>query len=713
MVRDWKTRRLTRRYVVLFAALLGVVAFVAVASGTITPSTFNAADGNLVVNGSEKDWATPGLINCTSTPKVGCGLDLPTGQNDDSFTGPQANKEDSVPISIGTGSIPNNKSDLTRFYTANERVGTGATAKQFLYLAWERVQEPQGSTNMDFEFNQLSCEGTTQNPTPNVGGCSGNGVTPTRSENDLLITYDLAKGGVSPTLSFHKWILSGACENNGSNPPCWGAHQSLQSTTSEGAINDPTNNPSGSPAGSVVDPIAPDAPRTLSPRTFGEASINLTDSNIFPSGCTHFGSAFLKSRSSSEFSADLKDFIAPNPVNISNCGTIIIRKDAQPDDPQDFSFADTIPAPCAIGTLDDDGANGSSTPSSVTCNNVQASQYTVTETTATGWDLTNINCTDPTNNSSGNTATGVLTIDLAADETVDCTFVNKRQPQVKLQKTLDPASDTGTFNLDISQSNVSKASAANVGNGGVAPASGFVSVAPGSVTVSETQGNSGNIADYTKAISCDSSKGGNSGATSYSFTVAYGDQVTCTITNTRKPRIQLIKSLAPANDSGLFNLDISQSNVSKASATNVGNNGAAPASGFVTVDAGSVTVSETAGTNTSLADYAKSISCGAKGSNSGQTSLSITVANGDTVTCTITNTRRKFTIVAFVCETTGGTNALYQSTVAPLVNGVPGATTNTQSQLPSGVSADTLCALAANYPNLNSGTYNRQVVITP
>jgi Prealbumin-like fold domain len=710
VVRDWKTRRLTRRYVWALASLLAMLAFVAVASGTLAPSTFNAADGNLVVNGSEKDWATAGLINCTSTPKVGCAIDLPTGQNDDSFTGPQANKEDSVPISVGTGSIPNNKSDLTRFYTANERVGTGATAKQFLYLAWERVQEPNGSTNMDFEFNQLSCGGTQQNPTPNVGGCSGNGVTPTRSPNDLLITYDLAKGGVSPTLSFNKWILSGSCSNNGSAPPCWGASNPLSGTASEGSINDPTNNPT---TGSVVDNIAPDNPRTLSPRTFGEASINLTDSNIFPSGCTHFGSAFLKSRSSAEFSADLKDFIAPLPVNISNCGTIIIRKDAQPDDAQDFSYSDTIPAPCEIGTLDDDGSSGSATPSSVTCNNVLAGTYTVTETFASGWDLTNINCTDPTNNSSGVTSTGVLTINLAADETVDCTFVNKRQPQVKLLKTLDPASDTGTFNLDISQSGSSKASASNVGDGGAAPSSGFVSVAPGSVTVSETQGNSGNIADYTKAISCDSSKGGNTGSTSYAFSVAYGDQVTCTITNTRKPRIKLVKALVPSNDGGLFNLDISQGGSSKASATDVGDGGAAPASGFVTVDAGSVTVSETQGTGTNLANYTKSISCGSKGSNSGQTSLTINVANGDTVTCTITNTRRKFTIVAFVCETTGGTNALYQSTVAPLVSGVPGTAVNTQSSLPSGVTADTLCGLAANFPNRNSGTSDWRVVITP
>lgn len=62
----------------------------------------------------------------------------------------------------------------------------------------------------------------------------------------------------------------------------------------------------------------------MSTRTFGEAAINLTDSGILPANsCSGFGRAYLKSRSSDSFTAALKDFIAPIPVNISNCGKIV------------------------------------------------------------------------------------------------------------------------------------------------------------------------------------------------------------------------------------------------------------------------------------------------------------------------------------------------------------------------------------------------------
>jgi len=92
---------------------------------TLSPSTFNAGDGNLTVQGSETDWATP-------APNLQKGIDKPTGQNDDSFG--QGTKEDTAVPTVVSGQIPNNKSDLTRFYVANEKVG----GKEFLYLAWER-----------------------------------------------------------------------------------------------------------------------------------------------------------------------------------------------------------------------------------------------------------------------------------------------------------------------------------------------------------------------------------------------------------------------------------------------------------------------------------------------------------------------------------------------------------------------------------------------
>jgi hypothetical protein len=51
--------------------------------------------------------------------------------------------------------------------------------------------------------------------------------------------------------------------------------------------------------------------------TFGEAAINLTDAGLLPNLCIGFGSAMLRSRASSAFNAELKDFIAPIRVSIA------------------------------------------------------------------------------------------------------------------------------------------------------------------------------------------------------------------------------------------------------------------------------------------------------------------------------------------------------------------------------------------------------------
>jgi hypothetical protein len=144
------------------AAIAGAVsiliAFVALAN--LTGSTFEI-DGNLVVNTTgNKDWA--------NAPNLQKGFDKPTGTTDDSFG--QGTKEDDAVPTVVDGSIPNNKSDLKRFYVSSETVG----ANDFLYLAWERVQNPTGTTNMDFEFNKSST-------------LSSNGVTPVRTAGDLLI----------------------------------------------------------------------------------------------------------------------------------------------------------------------------------------------------------------------------------------------------------------------------------------------------------------------------------------------------------------------------------------------------------------------------------------------------------------------------------------------------------------------------------------------
>ena len=297
-------RRRIRRFVALATAAITAAVVISSLAGAAPgiSGTFESADGNLAPNGST-DWASP-------APDLAVGIDKASGSGDDALG--QGTKEDDRTPSVVTGSIPNNKSDLTRFYVGHEF----ANNNTYLYLAWERVQSPQGTTNMDFELNQAS---TTF---PSSGKFSLN-----RTAGDLLIRYDLSKGGTTPLLSVNKWITSAAgtlgCEA-GNSLPCWEKGTDLStSANADGGIN----------AGTVTDPIQTDGSinpnnvRSLDPLTFGEAAINLTGAGLIPPGnCKGFATAFVKSRSADSFTAEVKDFIAPVPVNIDTCARVNITK---------------------------------------------------------------------------------------------------------------------------------------------------------------------------------------------------------------------------------------------------------------------------------------------------------------------------------------------------------------------------------------------------
>ena len=102
--------------------------------------------------------------------------------------------------------------------------------------------------------------------------------------------------------------------------------------------------------------------------------------------------------------------------------------------------------------------------------------------------------------------------------------------------------------------------------------------------------------------------------------------------------LTVVKSLSPANDPGLFNLQID--GATAGDRRNVGNGGT---TGAQTVNTGTHTVGETAGTRPPgqlhLLDRCKN---GATGTNSGP--LNVSISKSADVTCTITNTRNKGTI---------------------------------------------------------------------
>jgi hypothetical protein len=99
--------------------------------------------------------------------------------------------------------------------------------------------------------------------------------------------------------------------------------------------------------------------------------------------------------------------------------------------------------------------------------------------------------------------------------------------------------------------------------------------------------------------------------------------------------VELRKVTVPANDPGLFNLQVN------GQLWAVGGNGTT--TGPVTVGIGEGTVSETAGPGTDLADYDSTVSCTRNGTvevSVPGTKVDGAVATGDVVVCTFTNTRK-------------------------------------------------------------------------
>src|SRR5262249_6091678 len=172
------------------------------------------------------------------------------------------------------------------------------------------VQNPSGTTNMDFELNQKFCD-----PTANPTNCANNGSgvtpeTPLRTANDKLITYDLSKGGTVPTISIRTWSGS-----------AWGTATVISGGANPNALG--SVNTAGLAATDTGGLGTQDA------YTFGEAAINYNQ--LFPqgSGCTSFGGVYLKSRSSDSFSAEIKDFVSPEKASVTNCTALTTQLDSE------------------------------------------------------------------------------------------------------------------------------------------------------------------------------------------------------------------------------------------------------------------------------------------------------------------------------------------------------------------------------------------------
>jgi Prealbumin-like fold domain len=501
-----KELRRRRRPIGLAAMLVAITAVLVFALGSsatlgtspfeIDPSTPSTLPGaNLKVDGQAPaiDWASASVVEQRKE-------DLASGSGDDSFG--QGTKEDTPVPTVVSGSIPPQKSDLTHFSVALVEPATGG---RFLELFWRRVQEPNGTTNMDFEFNKSRT-------------ISGNGKTPIRSEGDALIQYDLSRGGTSPTLWLSRWVVSGPasqCEANNAIP-CWSTKVNM---TAAGVAIGSINN-------QAIPAAESDGLGASSPRTFGEAEVDLNALSGGGGGgtCSVFGSAYLKSRSSDSFTSEIKDFIAPENVDLDTCATVIIRKVTDPvTDPANLQFGytksiNTSPDTPNTFTL---GHGENKTYSNVLIGN----GYTVNETTLpTGWDFDHVDCSASVGVTVDTSAAPLITFSIDnKDDVVDCTYTNKARGTIIVEKITDDG--FGPFDFTSATLTPSPFTLTTTAPGAAGKDSRtFGNLIPGSYDVTETVPAGWNLVSFT----CDD------GSTPLAISVSAGETVTCTAHNARK-----------------------------------------------------------------------------------------------------------------------------------------------------------------------------------
>ena len=222
-------------------------------------------------------------------------------------------------------------------------------------------------------------------------------------------------------------------------------------------------------------------------------------------------------------------------------GTIVIVKDAIPNDAQDFSFNLTNGTTINQNFLLDDDSDVT-LPNSQTFS-VAPGVYTAQELNIpAGWSLTNLVCVDPSNNTTVSLGTATATINLASSETVTCTFTDTQAGRIEIEKQTLPDGSTQTFDFtgDV---------AGTLGDGD----SAGENVVPGSYSSTETVPTGWDLTDIT----CDDSDSTGDTATGVaSFEVGPGETVRCVFTNTQRGRIEIEKTESGGTSANTFQFEL-------------------------------------------------------------------------------------------------------------------------------------------------------------
>jgi hypothetical protein len=208
-----------------------------------------------------------------------------------------------------------------------------------------------------------------------------------------------------------------------------------------------------------------------------------------------------------------------NTVTFIPNGTIVIVKDAVPNDAQDFRFNLSNNSTISQDfSLDDD--SDTTLPNSQTFS-VPPGAWTASELNLpmTGWDFTSLVCVDPTSNTTISGA--VATINLASNETVTCTYTNTKRGTIIVNKTATGGDATFAYTTTGGSNFPAGFDITTSGGSG---SQTYTNIVPGTYSVAETA-----LAGWTLSSSSCSGAGNTPG----SFTVPAGGTVTCSFANTR------------------------------------------------------------------------------------------------------------------------------------------------------------------------------------
>ena len=279
-------------------------------------------------------------------------------------------------------------------------------------------------------------------------------------------------------------------------------------------------------------------------------------------------------------------------VSLPNRGSILIAKTSDPAG-TGFTFTDVVSGEPTRSVTLNSGQNSGII-------SVPLGSHTITETT-TGW-ATTVTCTS----TRGTTATGTTTVTFTVNplERWTCAYNNIRRATLIVQKVVDPINGgtkaPGDFTLNVTGDAASPSSFSG------STAGQSVSLLAGAYNVTETVDS-----QY------DASYGANC-----SGTIAAGETKTCVVTNTaKKATLIVIKDVINDNGGSLaaanFQLDVS------GGTTEIAAFPGSETGTSIQVNAGTYTASEAEN-----AGYAASY---------GADCVSVTLAPGETKTCTITN----------------------------------------------------------------------------